>query len=150
MPSPHRFSAAVVLPVPDAGAAINGASSAAASAQLTGGLWPFVMNMPWVVMALVVSRALMYGILGPARESMFAAVPRNLRYQGKNAVDTAVWRFGDLAISTSMSAMKSIGTTVGQFAGVAAAAGLAAAWVGYRLARNAERSRTDTDQDDSQ
>ena len=144
------LSLLAVALVPDAGAAINGASSAAASAQLTGGLWPFVMNMPWVVMALVVSRALMYGILGPARESMFAAVPRNLRYQGKNAVDTAVWRFGDLAISTSMSAMKSIGTTVGQFAGVAAAAGLAAAWVGYRLARNAERSRTDTDQDDSQ
>ena len=127
--------------------AAQGAPILTNTSGLTGmfaDLGQFITHMPWVVMALIVSRALAYGILGPARESLFAAVPRNLRYQGKNAVDTAVWRFGDLMISSSMSGMKAFGTTVGQFAGFAAAAGLIAAIVGYRLGKRVESGRPDS------
>lgn len=136
-----------VLIVKDPHAAISGATVADVAAlklQMGASWWGdvqiFLRQMPWVVMALIVSRALAYGMLGPAREAMFSAVPRNLRYQGKNAVDTAVWRFGDLAISTSMNGLRAMGMTVGGFAGLAALAGAAAALVGYRLGKRIERS----------
>ena len=51
----------------------------------------------------------------PARHSLFARVPRNLRYKGQNVVDTAVWRFGDLAIASSMNALRTVGVGIAGF-----------------------------------
>ena len=39
----------------------------------------------------------------PARESLYTRVPRDLRYKGKNAVDTAVWRAGDVVSALSIN-----------------------------------------------
>ena len=99
---------------------------------------PVIGSMPWVALALIVSRGLAYGMLGPARESLFAHVPRSLRYKGKNAVDTAVWRFGDLLISLSMNLLRSGGMVVAGFAAIAAAAAAAAGALGWRLGRRVE------------
>jgi AAA family ATP:ADP antiporter len=71
----------------------------------------------------------------PARHSLFAGVPRNVRYKGQNAVDTAVWRFGDVAIATAMNALRGLGATVGVFAGLSAGAAVAAGAIGWRLSR---------------
>ena len=99
---------------------------------------PVIGPMPWVALALIVSRGLVYGMLGPARESLFAQVPRSLRYKGKNAVDTAVWRFGDLVISLSMNLLRSGGMVAAGFAAIAAVAAAAAGALGWRLAKRVE------------
>jgi AAA family ATP:ADP antiporter len=92
-----------------------------------------------VALALIVSRGLAYGMAEPARHSLFAGVPRNVRYKGQNAVDTAVWRFGDVAIATAMNALRGIGATVATFAGLSAAAAMAAGAIGWRLSQRHDR-----------
>src|SRR3546814_7098595 len=74
----------------------------------------------------------------PARHSLFASVPRNIRYKGQNAVDTAVWRFGDVAIAVGMNALRGVGATIGVFASLSAGAALAAGTIGWRLSRRHE------------
>jgi AAA family ATP:ADP antiporter len=100
---------------------------------------PVIGAMPWVALALIVSRGLAYGMVGPARESLFTQVPRSLRYKGKNAVDTAVWRFGDLSVALSMNALRAAGVGVSGFAAISALAAAGAGWVGWRIARGVER-----------
>lgn len=95
--------------------------------------------LPWVAVALVVSRGLAYGALGPARESLFALVPRSLRYKGKNAVDTAVWRFGDMAVATAMNGLRALGVASLGFAAVNVVSAFASGVLGWRLARRIER-----------
>ena len=100
---------------------------------------PVLGPMPWVALALIVSRGLAYGVLGPARESLFARVPRSLRYKGKNAVDTAVWRFGDISVALAMNALRAVGVGVGGFAALGALAAGTAGTIGWRLARRGEQ-----------
>jgi AAA family ATP:ADP antiporter len=90
------------------------------------------------VLALVVSRGLAYGMAEPARHSLYTRVPRSVRYKGQNAVDTAVWRFGDVAIATGMNGLKSVGMAAGGFASLSALAAFAAAGIGWRLWKRVE------------
>lgn len=100
---------------------------------------PFLLGpVAPTVLALIVSRGLAYGMAEPARHSLYTRVPRNVRYKGQDAVDTAVWRFGDLAIATSMNGLKAIGMTIGGFAGLSALAAFAAAGIGWRLWRRVQ------------
>jgi AAA family ATP:ADP antiporter len=100
---------------------------------------PMLAGMPVVALALIVSRGLAYGMAEPARHSLFAGVPRNVRYKGQNAVDTAVWRFGDVAIATGMNALRGVGATVATFAGLSAGAAVLAGAIGWRLSRRHDR-----------
>lgn len=95
--------------------------------------------LPTVAVALIVSRGLSYGMQGPARESLFTFVPRSLRYKGKNAVDTAVWRFGDVVTASGMNLLRLAGVATGGFAALGALAATAAGTIGWRLARRVER-----------
>ncbi len=90
------------------------------------------------VLALIVSRGLAYGMAEPARHSLYTRVPRNVRYKGQDAVDTAVWRFGDLIIATGMNGLKSLGVTAVGFAGMSAMAAVAAAGIGWGLWKRVE------------
>ena len=99
---------------------------------------PLVGALPAVALALVVSRGLAYGMAEPARHSLFARVPRNLRYKGQNVVDTAVWRFGDLAIATGMNALRGVGVGIAGFAALSAVAAASAAALGWKLSRRVE------------
>ena len=100
---------------------------------------PVIGAMPLVAVALIIGRGLAYGMVGPARESLYTRVPRNLRYKGKNTVDTAVWRFGDLSVAVSMNALRSVGVAAPGFAGLAALAAATSGVLGWRLARRVER-----------
>jgi ATP:ADP antiporter, AAA family len=104
-----------------------------------------LFTLPWLVgpvaptvLALIVSRGLAYGMAEPARHSLYTRVPRNVRYKGQDAVDTAVWRFGDLVIATGMNGLKSLGMPIGGFAALSALAAFAAARVGWRLWKRVE------------
>jgi AAA family ATP:ADP antiporter len=99
--------------------------------------------LPWVALALVVSRGFAYGALGPARESLFAQVPRSLRYKGKNAVDTAVWRFGDMSVALAMNGLRALGLVSLGFAALNIAAAGASGLIGWRLAKRVERGDDD-------
>ena len=97
-----------------------------------------VGTMPPVAIALIVSRGLAYGMAEPARHSLFTRVPRSVRYKGQNAVDTVVWRFGDLTIALGMNALRSVGVITAGFASLSALAALSAAAIGWRLARRVD------------
>ena len=79
----------------------------------------------------------------PARHSLFASVPRNIRYKGQNAVDTAVWRFGDVAIAVGMNTLRGVGATIGTFASLSAVAAVLAGAIGWRLSRGHEAAAGD-------
>lgn len=96
-----------------------------------------VGGLPPVALALVVSRGLAYGTAGPARESLFTRVPRALRYLGKNAVDTAVWRAGDVATASTLNGLRALGAGVPGLALLGVGAALAAGALGWRLAAQA-------------
>ncbi len=106
---------------------------------------PVVAGMPMVAIALIVSRGFAYGMLGPARESLFTRVPRELRYKGKNAVDTAVWRFGDLATSLGINAVRSVGVLVGGLAAINVVAATLSGVIGWTLARRVQRENAPAD-----
>jgi len=100
---------------------------------------PLVAGFPAVAVALIVSRGLAYGMAEPARHSLFARVPRDQRYKSQNAVDTAVWRFGDVAIAVGMNGLRSIGMVTAGFAAISATAALAAAAIGVHLSRQVRK-----------
>jgi len=91
--------------------------------------------MPAVAIAAILSRALGYGMAEPARHALFTQVARTERYKGQNAVDTAVWRFGDVLVALTMNSMKALGAGVGAVAMIGVAAAGTAAMVGWRLSR---------------
>lgn len=99
---------------------------------------PLLGTMPFVALTLILSRAVSYGMIQPARESLYTLVTRDLRYKGKNAVDTVMWRFGDVTSLLSIKGFQSIGLTIAGFgliwAGLAAISGL----LGWKLANRAE------------
>jgi len=99
---------------------------------------PVLAGLPWVALALIVTRGLAYGMVLPARESLYTRVPRSLRYKGKNAVDTAVWRFGDLGVALGMNALRTVNVGIAGFGAIGAAALGIGGVVGWRLARQVE------------
>lgn len=100
---------------------------------------PLVAGMPAVALATIISRALAFGMAEPARHALFTQVPRNERYKGQNAVDTAVWRFGDLVVAVLMNAGRMAGVGVAGFAAFGAGAAALAATIGWRLSRRGTR-----------
>jgi len=103
---------------------------------------PVFAGLPAVALALIISRGLAYGMSGPARESLFTRVPREQRYLGKNAVDTAVWRAGDAATAWTMNLMRAVGASVPAFAMLGAGAALTAGVLGWRLAAQPAEDET--------
>ena len=97
-------------------------------------------GLPWVALMLVLTRSLAYGMDQPARESLFTLVPRGMRYKGKNAVDTAVWRAGDVVSALTVNGLRAVGATIGVFGWIGAAALAASGAIGWKLARKLERA----------
>lgn len=99
---------------------------------------PLVRSMPMVAIILIMSRALSYGMLAPAKETLFTLVPRDIRYKGKNAVDTVVWRAGDIASLLMITRFKALGLGIRGFGVVGALLIIVSGFVGWRLARSVE------------
>lgn len=93
--------------------------------------------MPWVAVVQIITRSLSYGMLQPARETLYTLVPRDLRYKGKNAVDTVVWRAGDVVSSSAINVFRGWGVSVIGFgiawAGLAATSGILGWWLASRV-----------------
>ncbi|WEN16915.1 MFS transporter [Rhodanobacter sp. AS-Z3] len=84
---------------------------------------------------LVITRGFAYGMTKPAVDALYTRVPRETRYKGKNFVETAVWRFGDLVVTSAVSWLRMLGWGVGGLAlagaGVAALAAVVARRAGW-------------------
>jgi AAA family ATP:ADP antiporter len=90
---------------------------------------------PWIAVVAVVTRGSAYGVFKPAADSMYTRVDAETRYKTKNFIDTSVWRFGDLVVTSSFNLLRGIGTTVPGFALMAMIAAGSSAWIGWRAAR---------------
>lgn len=109
--------------------------------SLSAGPVHFVLSgLPRVAVMLVLTRSLAYGMDLPARETLFTLVPRGMRYKGKNAVDTAVWRAGDVFSALTVNGLRAAGASVGVFGWIGAAALAASGSLGWWLARKLERA----------
>ena len=100
---------------------------------------PILYSMPLVALVLIIMRSLYHGMIQPARETIYTLVSRSQRYKGKNAVDTAVWRAGDVLSLLAVDGFKAAGVTVAGFgalwAGLAALAGV----IGWQIANKVEK-----------
>jgi len=100
---------------------------------------PVIGTLPVVAIVLILTRSLTYSMIQPARETLYTLVPRNIRYKGKNAVDTVVWRAGDVFSVLSVNVFRSLGVKVAGFGIIWAVLAAASGLIGWRLANKVER-----------
>jgi len=62
-----------------------------------------------LVVLIVTTRGFAYGMTKPAVDSLYTRVPRETRYKGKNFVETAVWRLGDVLVTSGVNGLHVIG-----------------------------------------
>ena len=62
-----------------------------------------------VVVAQALRRASNYAFSRPAREVLFTDVPRGAKYEGKNVVDTVVYRGGDAVAGWGFTGLEALG-----------------------------------------
>lgn len=72
----------------------------------------FGYTIPLIGLVMAGSRGMTYGMTKPTTDSLYTRVPREARYKGKNFVETAVWRFGDLAVTSGLSVARGAGVGV--------------------------------------
>jgi len=100
-----------------------------------GSLVLFGAAVPMLAVMLVITRGFAYGMTKPAVDALYTRVPRETRYKGKNFVETAVWRFGDVLVTSAVSGLRMLGWGVGGLAllgtGVAAMATVVARRAGW-------------------
>lgn len=97
-----------------------------------------IAGQPAVIAMLVITRGSAYGIGKPASDSLYARVEREARYKGKNVIDTAVWRFGDVVVSLLMKGLPVIGVGIAGFALLSTIAATLSGWFGWRAAHAPE------------
>jgi ATP:ADP antiporter, AAA family len=91
--------------------------------------------VPMLVIMQVITRGFAYGMTKPAADALYTRVPRETRYKGKNFVETAVWRFGDVLVTSAVSGLHVLGLGISGLAllgsGVAALATVVARRAGW-------------------
>jgi ATP:ADP antiporter, AAA family len=90
--------------------------------------------VPLLALMMAGTRGFMYGMTKPASDALYTRVPRETRYKGKNFVDTAVWRFGDVILTTGISGLVKIGVGVGSIALIGVGASSLAVWIARKAA----------------
>ena len=108
--------------------ALDGAIKALMLAGLT------IFSGAWIAVVAVVTRASAYGVFKPAIDAAYTRVDAETRYKTKNFIDTSVWRFGDLVVTSSFNLLRGLGTSVPGFAVLAMLAAGCSGWVGWRAA----------------
>jgi len=123
---------------PGAAMAMDGAVKAVMLAGL------IVFAGPWIAIVAIVTRASAYGIFKPAADSLYTRVDAETRYKTKNFIDTSVWRFGDLVITSGFNLLRWLGMALPGFAALTMLAAASSGWLGWRITRRpelAERSQ---------
>jgi len=95
-----------------------------------------VFGGPWIAVVAVITRASAYGVFKPAADSLYTRVDAQTRYKTKNFIDTAVWRFGDVVITSGFNGLRALGAALPVFAALGMLAAASSGWVGWRAARS--------------
>lgn len=102
------------------------------------GILTFTATFPVFVAVMIVRRVGEYAFVRPGREMIFATVGQEEKYKAKNAIDTVVYRGGDLVGAWSSAAITAMASS-----GAAAVAGAiaASAWgvLGWNIGRRTDR-----------
>lgn len=93
-------------------------------------------GMPLLALMMVGTRGFMYGMTKPASDALYTRVPRETRYKGKNFVETAVWRFGDLIVTSGISGLVKVGMGIASIALIGVGVSSLGAWVARKAARS--------------
>ena len=109
-----------------------------APAVLVIGVLAMIYGNPTVLMvgfAQVATRGMVYGMLNPARETLFTRIDREARYKAKNFIDTVVWRGGDMFTQWGIVMVTALGMAVASLPLIGI--GIAVLWalVGWRVRR---------------
>jgi AAA family ATP:ADP antiporter len=105
-------------------------------------VWPF-SAVPLLAVMLVVHRGLAYGMYKPASDALYTRAAREARYKGKNFVETAVWRFGDVVITSALDLLRALQVGIGTIALAATSLAGLAAWIGSRVGRSPDLAAED-------
>jgi len=103
-----------------------------------GSISVFGYGISVLAIMMVATRGFAYGMTKPAVDSLYTRVPRETRYKGKNFVETAVWRFGDLIVTSGVSGLRAFGFSVAGLALVGTGVAAIAAAVARRAGRSAD------------
>lgn len=107
------------------------------------GLLTVVASFPVLAGVMIVRRVGEYALIRPGREILFTTVDAETKYKTKNAIDTAVYRGGDVISAWLNSAILAVGSTAA--ASVAGAViALLWAWSGYSIGKNFDEGRSTT------
>jgi AAA family ATP:ADP antiporter len=97
-----------------------------------------VFGAGWIAVVAVITRASAYGVFKPANDSLYTLVDAETRYKGKNFIDTVVWRFGDVVITSGLNALRGAGVAIAGLAGLSILAAAASSFLGWRVGRARE------------
>jgi AAA family ATP:ADP antiporter len=103
-----------------------------------------IFGGPWIAAVAVLTRASAYGIFKPAADSLYTRVDAETRYKTKNFIDTSVWRFGDVVVTSGFNGLRALGASVPVIAlltVIAAAASARIGWTAARLLEDAPQKR---------
>lgn len=98
----------------------------------TGPMLVYGLSVSLLIVLQVVARGFQYGMTKPASDSLYARTAREARYKGKNFVETTVWRFGDVVVTSGLNGLRAAGAGVMLIAGLGAGLSCVAAWLGHR------------------
>jgi AAA family ATP:ADP antiporter len=108
-----------------------------ALAPVLGG---FVPVFTLIRLVKIVENAVDYSLMNTTRHALFLPVDRDSKYEGKTAIDSFFWRFGDLVqAGVVFAGLNWLGWGVQQFALLSL--GLALLWIGLAVAIGREFSR---------
>lgn len=105
---------------------------AVAVAGAGGKLVLFGASVPLLALMVIVTRGFAYGMTKPAVDALYTRVPREMRYKGKNFVETTVWRFGDVVVTSAVNGLRLVGLSLGGVALLAAGVATLATWAATR------------------
>ncbi|HMH68255.1 MAG TPA: hypothetical protein VK519_10065 [Pinirhizobacter sp.] len=77
----------------------------------------------------VVTRGMAYGMTKPASDALYTRVAREERYKGKNFVETAVWRLGDVLVTSGVVGLRALGVSVAGMALICMCGSVLATWI---------------------
>jgi len=93
------------------------------------------LGLPLLAILTIGSRGFTYGMTKPASDALYTRVPRETRYKGKNFIETAVWRLGDVLVTSGVSLFGMLGVSVAGMASVGVGVSVLATWVARQIGR---------------
>jgi ATP:ADP antiporter, AAA family len=96
-------------------------------------LFAFLLDPSVIAVAMVMTRGGTFGILIPAKESLFTRVDRSLRFKAKGFLDTFVWRGGDLIVVNIVAFATAHGAGLASFCWLAALCALTAVGLSWNV-----------------